>query len=293
MRKPLDFDHLLVDTIAITVLDSHPPEGLEQVGRWDNRLQGVVDNLKVRYYFGNRKLQIRGSLPIFFNGTNFKALTLDEQRKAICCLADRFCIDPFFARIFQVDLSATMNMPRPVCQYLQLLEAPSRMKTTVYPGESITFYHTQRSVGFYDKGKESKIEGHYLRLEVKIKKRLKDVAGLSLTLSDLGDENVFDTLVNTWENEYFKLEKRPGYILAEDTPRIVERQLAGIGLQTVGEANVLAQIDSWNVTPGIRYRLKRSLKELGRKGNLPHGLELIEELDEAVQQMSRHLKAHV
>ncbi len=248
---------------------------------------GRLDNLYVRYHPAG-VLGVNGSLPVYLKDSNVETTLRYEIREAARHLASRLGFDPHRARVYRMDLAATMEMPRPVAEYLPVLSAPPRFTTTIHPGETVTFSTKSRSLSFYNKGRTTGVSGNLLRFEVKLKKRLKERFHRAVVLSDLYDAEFFALMVECWKDAYALVRKlRRPVLLPVSTPRQLERELARAGLQAAGgEQAVTGIVGGWDLGRSV-YPLRRCIRELAGSGASHADVDLIEELDAAIERAAR------
>ena len=160
----------MVDTALIQVRHAPRPTGLTGARETVDKRTGLVTetgylkNLFVRYDPAG-VLYVRGSLPAYLRDSNVETMTRLEIQKAILRLAARLGFDPHFARVFQLDLAATMLMPRPVACYKSVLGSARGFERSLFKG-TVIYSHTLRSLVVYDKAREAGVKGNLLRFEV-------------------------------------------------------------------------------------------------------------------------------
>lgn len=283
----------VVDSVSIQVKHARPQAHLTKARESvDKRTGSVLEtgylgNLYVRLYPGG-VLRVKGSLPAFLKGSNLRTLKRSGVEEAVTKLSDALGFDPDSARVFQVDLAATVSMPRPVAEYLPLLGSAPRFKRVTFGAETVSFRNGPRWLTFYDKGREAGVAGHLLRFEVKYLERLKDVFGQAVVLTDLYDEAFFALMVRQWQEAYALVRKLRRPVLSPvTTPRQLERELSRLGLQAAGgEQAVIGMVDAWSLGRRV-YPLRRCIRELAGGGASQADAKLIEELDEAIERAAR------
>ena len=250
---------------------------------------GFLKNLFVRYNPAG-VLSVRGSLPVFLRDSNVETMTRLEIQEAVLRLASRLGFDPHDARVFQLDLAATMLMPRRVACYLSVLAPPPRYKPAIHPSETATFSTKNRSLVFYDKARQASVEGNLLRFEVQFIKKLKQQLGWAVVAADLYDPSLYPALVERWKKEYRRVRKMQRHVMLEPTPspRQLERQFATMGLgSNGGEAVAISTIDTWPFSTKKKSNLRKKVRELSGRAVSPEGAAIIAELDAAVERAAR------
>ena len=230
------------------------------------------------------RLGISGSLPKYWKGSNVETFKRTELIQAIGRLAYDTGVDPDAARVFKLDLGASLALERSVSDYFPILGHRSRFTRKDY-GDGVAYESKLRSLTFYDKGKEANRDSDLLRIELKLKTKLRYQLRWPVFLSDLYDEARFESLVFRWRKEYEAVQKISRHTLT--TPlnmKDFRDQLARLGVEaTGGQEAVFAHLRKNDVDRNTRRSCKRYLKRLCETGNSPVDARLIEELDCAVE----------
>ena len=181
----------MVDSIYILSNHSNPGKNItwkeETISRTTGltSLSGHLNNLKVTL-LEDGSLKAFGSLPKYLKGSNIDTFSWEELRASIDQLVIDTGIDPVETHVYKLDLAATLAMPKRACTYFPVLGHLSRFNRIPYP-RGILYANTLRSLAFYDKSYEAGIEGPQLRIELKLKKKLKNLFKRAVYLSDLND----------------------------------------------------------------------------------------------------------
>lgn len=294
MHFTLVFGMLMVDTISIQQQHVRPPRWLSSARETIDRETGEVkwqegscEGIRLWYHPAGL-LRARGSLPFYLQGSNVETLTRAEIQEAALHLSSRFGFDPSLARVYQLDVGATLTMPRPVAEYLSVLATARRFKRVEIAGETVSYRNTLRWLNFYDKAKAKKAGsvGHLLRFEIKYLQKVKGRFQRALVLSDLYGADFFPVLVDHWLAAYRLVRKvqRP-VLIPVPTPRQLEREFARIGLHAYGgETAACAAVEAWSFDPKRKGNLKKKIRELADMSASTRDAELIEELDSAIEQ---------
>ena len=247
-------------------------------------LSGYLNNLKVTL-LEDGSLRAFGSLPKYLKGSNINTFSWEELRASIDQLVIDTGIDPLETHVYKLDLAATLAMPNQACAYFPVLGHLSRFNRIPYP-RGILYKNTLRSLAFYDKSYEAGLEGPRLRIELKLKKKLKNLFKRVVYLSDLKDPFFFNELVTLWHQHYEAVEKISHHTLVEPTGmKDFRRQLEQKGIEHAGgQMPIINQINTWKIDHQTKTRYRRLVKDLCQSGNSPGDLQLIEELNEAVKQ---------
>ena len=249
---------------------------------------GYIKNMRVRLR-PDGELTVCGSLPRFLLGSNVGTLRCAEVEEAVRSLAAAFDVRPEMCRVYRLDLAATMPMPRPVPLYLDALGTVPRTKRRTHGAETVAYDTQARTLQFYDKGKEAGVPGNLLRFEVQYRKRLKRRLKQEVTLADLPDPVFFAGLACRWLEEYRRVPKRRRHLL-KPTPSVkgLKRRLEGIGLEQLGGAATLREeIGTWDLDRQQKHRLRSAVASLEAEGNSQADIDLIREMDAAVDEAYR------
>lgn len=276
---------------SVTLIANHARPGADFL--WEKEMldcktglvtkHGHLKNLRLRMDQDGR-LGISGSFPKYFHGSNVDTFTRGELIRVIEELAGFTGIDPDAARVYRLDLAATLPMKQKAVNYFRVLGQLSRF--TRKPEKSSLLYKSkQRSLTFYDKGIEAKVKGDLLRIELKLKSRLRQQVGFPVFLSDLHDKEVFEALVYRWQNQYKAVQKIKRHLLTEPmNVKDLREQLARLGVVVAGgQDEVLEYLDRLDLDYQTKKRCKSMVCNLSSSGNSEDDATLIEELDQAVE----------
>ena len=227
---------------------------------------------------------LRGSLASMLYGNNLQTLTYSDLKASINHLVEQFGIDPSESLVRRLDMAATMEMPRAIPYYINILGVTPRFKPIIVPGESIKYTQTNKAILIYDKGKKEKETGNYLRAEVQYQRQLNKLGFSNLKLSDLINPKVYEVLVYQWLNEVLKIERKRRHIIEPVTGKTaLLEQYARIQLPELGGAeNQIAIIDSWDIPKQEKGKHRKLLRSLERTGNSKKDQTVSNELDEAL-----------
>ena len=174
---------------------------------------GYHNGFRVRIDADN-SVHLRGSLSNLLWNSNLSTMRHIDVREGVSLLQKIFGIEPEHTRIHRIDLAATLEMPRPVANYLGILGTTPRYKRQVTDGEGVKYIQQNRALMFYDKGKKEKIPGNLLRFEVQYQRRLQRQRIGKLYLSDLNDFSSFEQLIHGWRHEFKRSAKHNSTFLS-------------------------------------------------------------------------------
>ncbi len=262
--------------------------------------KGNIGNLRVRVK--SNSVFIVGSLAKFHFGNNFEVLTKKDTKAAIEKLSDIIGLDVAQARVYVLEIGSNFSMQEPVQIYCQCLGECRFYDKSQYK-HGLLYSNLRRSLTFYDKLEESSrhkervpesFDGaHLLRYELKFKNRLSAQLGKKGVLArQLYDESFYALVLEKWQSEYFKIRrinklKIDGIKMSSlNTPKKLETMLAAIGLQTIGEQNMLSIIkEKRNALSKVQLsRLKAKIRELAQSATATMPQEAILELDSKIRQ---------
>lgn len=252
--------------------------------------KGRLGSLKVIRYSDGR-VRVSGSLPKFWRGDNVRALTFPEHVAALQQVREAFGCNPDHVSVHRLDMAATMALPRPAVQYLDVLGETSYFVRHCYPA-SVQYVNGLRTRSFYDKGKKDGLtKKNWLRFEVQYKKDVQRRFGHAVTLAHLLGPAFYRRLVEKWTEEFDAVGKMGQPILKPTRyPSKLRKQLAHAGIaQFGGEGDVLRHIDSWDYDANTRYRLRKEVRNRAAESIDRDDMQRIQELEEAVQRKARML----
>ena len=253
---------------------------------------------------------ITGSLAKFHLGSNIETLARKPTARAVEHLSDALNQPMARARVFRVDLAQTFAMEKPPSEYIRFFLAPPRMSRHDYPGETLTFSNTLRSILFYDKLAEmrrkrerfddrdenerpSRFHGrsNLLRYEVQFKKSLgRAFHETELRAASLSEPEFYEKMTRKWEEQYFKLGRvcLIGQPVRGTTVKSRVNFLAAIGLRDYGPQRYFDDIET-DLRAGLidKYqavRLRKNGRELLRVEGITAAGDPLEELDAKVRQ---------
>ncbi len=213
-----------------------------------------------------------------------ETFTRDDLIESLDKLAREAGIMPEFARVFRLDIAASLPVPREAVQYMSVLGDRPRFEKWTFSG-GVMYKSGRMSLSFYDKAQEAGVDENLLRVELKLKKKLKQEMGFPVFMSDMYRQDFFESLVDRWLEEYNKVQKIRRHML--DAPagtKDLSNQLSRIAIEYLGGEDVLLKyLSGCEIDRQAKSRCKRMVRSLCESGNLRSDQLLIEEIDEAVQ----------
>jgi hypothetical protein len=185
------------------------------------------------------KAILEGSLPKFWRGDNFKALTRDEIEEALFQLSESSFLDLSQAWVKRLDISDTFRVPLRVPEYFPMFVCPTGMDF-YQRSTTLMFFNASRSLVFYDKIEELKYRksrsripwertaakrvladceglGPWLRFEVCYKQHPHTWFGMERILGkNLYDATFYRRMIDRWETEYEEIDKHPEKVKSLD-----------------------------------------------------------------------------
>ena len=123
--------------------------GKKKLFRWDR-------NLKVNVY--ENKITFEGSIPKYLFGNNIQEITLNDLVRFIQIIERKYNISLDKAQITRIDLCTNIETKYPVKYYLDSLISKDRCSVASFTSTK-SFSNKSRSIKFYDKKKEVKVNG--------------------------------------------------------------------------------------------------------------------------------------
>lgn len=262
--------------------------------------KGNLGNLRVK--IKSNGIVIMGSLAKFHFGNNLEVLTRKDAKTAIEKLSDIIGLDVAQGRVYALEIGSNFSMQEPVQVYCQCLAECRYYEKAQYP-HGLMYRNLKRSLIFYDKLEEYKqhkkkvpesFDGvHLLRYELKFKKRLSEQLGKKAVFAgQLYDESFYMLVLGKWQSEYFKIRRLNKLKLdcikmsSVNSPKKLGTMLAAIGLQAVGEENIMTIIEANKNSLGKVQlsRLKAKIRELSQSAIVTVPQEAILELDSKIRQ---------
>ncbi len=158
-----------------------------------------------------------GSICKWFLGDNFKALGINDTRRAIECLSDMLHLPMNEAAITRVDVAGNFIMKYPAIVYFDHLGDLRATKRLQQP-DGVYYSQSAKQAVFYDKIKEEKKHRepipelyagkNVLRYENRIVRRLPKVLRVpEVKAAMLYQREFYNTLLNQWSNTYKAIHK--------------------------------------------------------------------------------------
>lgn len=228
---------------------------------------------------------LTGSLPKFLNGSNIEPLRFHEMTTTIQELENQLQCDISNAQILGLEWSSTIETEYPPKTYYSILGETWPFERVPFKN-SLYYNSPSRKLLFYDKGKESRTGGNWLRNELRMPKARK----LCLSLSSLTCPETFNKLTKSWIDLYFSINKikkpMPNKV---KTPSDLNRFFQSLGIEVLGgKDQVLEMINNLHRQGKINHynksRMRKNLTEFLENIGTPTDLE--EELNQKFQKVA-------
>jgi hypothetical protein len=185
------------------------------------RHKGKFDNFYICIF--DSGISLKGSLAKYYLGNNFDTLDIHSSKKALSQLATDLDIPILEAEVRRIDFSTNFILPMMPSHYFGYLLESSRTNRVVNT-TSLNFMNKSKQIFFYDKVQWAKnkaietpskwIGKNVLRYEYRFMKNFKKKLGLKTVLAkDLIKPKTYETLLETWHTEYFKIKKKKEFII--------------------------------------------------------------------------------
>jgi hypothetical protein len=204
------------------------------------------------------------------------------------------------ARAYRLDMAGNIVLRHPVGEYLATLGPWKQANRKDFSNGNISYQGGRCTLNFYDKildlnRKSVPIPDHWenrnvLRVELQMKKAVKDQIGRSVFGRDLWNEDVYHKAIQKWKDSYLSVEKLK---LMEEMPmgsvKSARAYFEYLGIQTLGYDNTLQRVrmakSLGQITIGQAKEIRRALRKIMA---FPKGEAkgLIEELNREVESVA-------
>ena len=250
-------------------------------------------------------VEVSGSLAKFLHGENITPMDLRGAADAVAKLSDALHLRMDEAKVKRLEFGRTLEVSRPVSDYLQRLGDVPRMRRDVFAG---ALYYLNKGkeqnkvLAFYDKGAEARAGGmaipaglessNLLRYELRFCRRVaRQAKARDVTAATLYNELFYRHMVELWRDNYFSILKtnKTGYDMDKiKTVSDAVEALAAKLISQAGKGQITDYVDmlkAAGVFPDRKYytRLKRKLQDMAAKAGAGVPDELIQELDGKVR----------
>lgn len=225
---------------------------------------------------------VSGSLARFHKGTNAVDFTWTEASDALGDVEEALGVGIGRASVTRLDLAANLRMDGHPANYLSTLTSISggKYKASYYPGETVQFSNTLRTISLYDKGHEVRKKGgpmppeiagvHVLRCEVQFRRDLRRQMKQVVNVDALRSLQFAERATRLWEEHVGRVRIRDVVRFDHSRrhrPSDLDDLLIQKGLERVGGIenwrSTLASTPEESVSYQSRYRhLKRLRKSV-------------------------------
>ncbi|RPI19828.1 MAG: hypothetical protein EHM58_00100 [Ignavibacteriae bacterium] len=264
----------------------------------EESISGEIGNLDIKK-FGNRKIRVKGSLAKYYYGTNLYTLTRPDVVLAIEKLNDELIIDLSDAKVFSMEIGTNLIMKENIQMYLNCLGDKPYCEKWSFPGSDY-FGNKQKQFIIYDKCKEigknkvvipsefKKYQGKILRLEYRIKRRVKYEFNKVVYVKDLCQRDFYNKSVNMLKDNYFSVMKlnslNPHKKNSYTPSEFMDFMIAALVNKAGYDNAIKIFIANKNriKTNVYKSRFKSSFNDIINNNSFSDTNELIRELDEKV-----------
>lgn len=270
-------------------------------------ISGYLDK-KLQISVTDKRISIpKGNLKGWFFDNPFYDFKRGSTEEAISKLSDSLMLPMELAEVTRVDLGPTISMKHPPDVYYPYLEYKQgydrhQMNNGIYfqnKTDTLVFYHKQRQC----KAKgytipDDKKKRNHARIEQRIPKGVKHFFKKdSVIVKDLYDEAFYMTVLDSWKESYFQIEKKKSKMAAlapTGSSKEFINYLACVGLSKIGYSEAMKQIKEWQQMDQISKKqasdLRKKIIEINRSDYFEKGNELMEELDQKVNQVVKYYR---
>jgi hypothetical protein len=268
------------------------------------------ENGIVRYAsLGNLRLKetakgvsLTGSLPKFHLGDNVHRFTRLDVEQSLERLCDETSLDWRQAKVFRLDISATLPVKQPCSSYLTELGDLARFQRLEMPN-GLVYKTNAKAFLVYDKVKEQRRLGeaipkafqgfNLLRLELQFRNRLPEAFKTSEILAErLYNQSFYVKALTMWKDVYFAIQKRKRLKITRPEMLNVKRlesSLAALALAQIGVEPVMQAIKEAKLNGKISklqaQRLRAKVKSISTLPEMFEESDCIVELDGKVKQI--------
>ena len=259
---------------------------------------GRHKNLRVRVVDG--QTHISGSLCKWHFGDNVRTLGKQDIKEAMENLQLELHLDMGEARVYRIDMGATIPVEKPVGFYLPSLGNANRYKRLELGNETLQYRMNQRTLQFYDKAAEMKHKkqnipdefagSHLLRYELQYKKGIARQLKHEVRVIDLNDGVFMNHLTKRWLSAYHGIRKKrnPRNELPGSWKQMQKAALVSFVERNGGLPSTENAIDAFRqegrLSSKEATRIKSRLRNACQSELITAPCRLIEELDEKIMQ---------
>ena len=255
-------------------------------------------------------VEVSGSLAKFLHGENITPMDLRGAADAVAKLSDALHLRMNEAKVTRLEFGRTLEVSRPVPDYLQRLGDVPRMRRGVFAPGALYYLNKGKEqnkvLAFYDKGDEARAGGmaipaglessNLLRYELRFYKRVAQQAkAREVTAATLYNELFYRHMVELWRDNYFSILKtnKTGYDM--DKIKTVSDAVEALAAKLISQAgkgqitDYVYMLKAAGVFPDRKYytRLKRKLHDMAAKAGAGVPDELVRELDGKVMDAAK------
>lgn len=247
---------------------------------------------------------VSGSLPRYFHGTNAVTMTRAGTKEAVERMSYDLSLPMGTARAYRIDIAGNIILRHPVGDYLATLGPWKQAHRKDFSNGNLSYQGGRCTLNFYDKvlhlhRSGDPIPEHWknrnvLRVELQMKKAVKDQIGQAVYGRDLWDESIYQKAIQRWKDSYLTVEKLK---LMEEMPmgsvKEARAYIQFLGMQSLGYENGLQRVRMakglGQITKDQAKDIRRALKKMA---TYPKGEAkgLIEELDQKITSVSANFR---
>lgn len=252
----------------------------------------------------NYRINISGSMPKWYFGTNLKTLTKADLPCVFSNLSNELHYDFSTAKATNFEFGTNFFVKHHVNAYMSLLGYCStyiRLPNGTKQALTIYYNNSLRSLKFYNKWAEMKKKdsknlpcwcekNKVLRYEVRFDRPDKDFKDKNITVSKLWDDKFFAKVLASWEKLYFKIIKKKQLMIPES---IVLNNSTALNsycrAYTMSDDDIREaiqwEINNREITPSNKSRMNKVVRDSQTNDKLLVESARMKELDELVRQV--------
>lgn len=246
-------------------------------------------------------ISLKGSPAKYFFNNNLETLTRQATERAIERISDELCFKIKDSRVYKIDVATNIFTKEDFREYINWLGDLQYFDKSKF-NDSLYYTNSKRQVVIYNKLKEMRRKGVYipkdffnyidrnLRIELRIKNRLRNEFKRIVTISDLYDEDFYIMMLDKWKETYFKINKinKINYNIVDKlTSNQVYELIFSELIMKEGYDSIMQKVDLLRnkcKTSVEASRCKSKIKSLIQNRDFTETNDLINELDSKVIQ---------
>jgi hypothetical protein len=252
----------------------------------------------------NYRIDVSGSMPKWYFGTNLRTLTKAELPYVFTNLSNELHYDFSTAKVTNFEFATNFFVKYHVNDYMSLLGDCSRyISLPNGTKQALTIYYNNamRSLCFYNKWAEMKKKdsknipdwcekNKILRYEVRFYRPDKEFKNKNITVCKLWDDKFFAKVLASWEKQYFKIIKKKQLKIPENinlnSPTALTNFCRACTMHNDSTREAIQwEINNRPIKPYVKSRMNKVVKDAQTNDKLLVESTRMKELDDLVRQV--------